>query len=169
MPSLFGKAVGAAAQVAGSAAQAAAQQVMGGAAQLQAPPPPPPPPKVWCVTLRRKPVLTSEDEPEIGDCEKLCIKLLVVPPALITYCIGWVISIWFYIIACCCCPVCGPYIFTALAAARLETAQSLGAQHAAERTKEDARAAAGCVLCLVRFYFSVYWNMIRPLSMFCGW
>eukprot|EP00930_Biecheleria_cincta_P073660 TRINITY_DN60939_c0_g1_i1.p1 TRINITY_DN60939_c0_g1~~TRINITY_DN60939_c0_g1_i1.p1 ORF type:complete len:169 (-),score=28.70 TRINITY_DN60939_c0_g1_i1:36-542(-) len=168
MPSLFGKVLGTAAQVAGSAAQAAAQQVMVGSS-AQAPPPSPPPPKVWCVTLRRKPVLTPQDEPEIGACEKLCTKLLVIPFALVTYLIGWIISLLFYLVACCCCPVFGPYIFTALAATRLETAQSLGTQVAAERTKEDAQKAAGMVVCLARFYWSVYWNMIRPLSMFCEW
>eukprot|EP00933_Yihiella_yeosuensis_P041997 TRINITY_DN36434_c0_g1_i1.p1 TRINITY_DN36434_c0_g1~~TRINITY_DN36434_c0_g1_i1.p1 ORF type:complete len:153 (+),score=32.04 TRINITY_DN36434_c0_g1_i1:78-536(+) len=151
---VFGQIFGAAANAASAAASAASA-----AAE------PRPPPKVWCVTLRRKPIQTTEDEPEIGDCEKICIKIMVIPLALITYLIGWIISLLIYMIGCCCCPVCGPAVFTAFAQARMQSIYEKGAGQA----KQDAENIAGCASCLVRSYVWVYWNLIRPLGMFCEW
>ncbi|CAE8684904.1 unnamed protein product [Polarella glacialis] len=160
-PTLFGQLAG--------AAQSVAQQAVGGAVDLGPPPPPPPPPKVWCLVLRRKPIRSPEDEPEIGDCEKLCLKLLLIPFAIVTYFLGWIISLVIYAIGCCCCPLCGPAIFTAFATTRMQSASEFGAGHAAASTKQDAARAAGGLTCLVHFYKWVYWNLIRPLGMLCDW
>eukprot|EP00931_Biecheleriopsis_adriatica_P009051 TRINITY_DN110164_c0_g1_i1.p2 TRINITY_DN110164_c0_g1~~TRINITY_DN110164_c0_g1_i1.p2 ORF type:complete len:170 (-),score=39.92 TRINITY_DN110164_c0_g1_i1:55-564(-) len=166
--SVLGKVAGGAAAVAGgaaAAAQAVAQKAMGSAEAK----PPPPPPKVWCFFLRRVPVKTEEDEPEIQCCEKTMIKICTIPLALMTYLLGWLISLFIYAVGCCCCPVCGPAIFTAFATARLQSASEFGAKHAMDATQADAKRAVGGLACLLSFYKWVYWNMIRPLGLLCDW
>eukprot|EP00746_Dinoflagellata_sp_MGD_P011192 gnl/MRDRNA2_/MRDRNA2_123394_c0_seq1.p1 gnl/MRDRNA2_/MRDRNA2_123394_c0~~gnl/MRDRNA2_/MRDRNA2_123394_c0_seq1.p1 ORF type:complete len:130 (+),score=26.27 gnl/MRDRNA2_/MRDRNA2_123394_c0_seq1:103-492(+) len=100
-----------------------AAEVAGGVAQQVLTPPPP---KVWCVTLRRRPPLTEEDQPEIGDCEKFCMKLFLIPFALITYIFGWVLYTIIYTIGTCCCPLVGPQFFVMLAQSRLQQMAAVG-------------------------------------------
>jgi len=126
-----------------------------------------PPPKVWCVTLKRNPPLTSEDEPPLGLCAKICIKIIVIPPALITYLIGWIMYGIVYFIGCICCPLVGPGLFTMLAQARM--ASYSNDPQAQQRVKEDAQAGMCCARCLVSTAIFTYMQMILPLSMFCNW
>ena len=67
-----------------------------------------PPAQFWgCVVLRRAPVLTAEDEPEIGPCEKGIKKCLFYPLAFILYLIGLLIFNLAYFFACFCLPCLG--------------------------------------------------------------
>eukprot|EP00966_Prymnesium_polylepis_P272753 6301632-Prymnesium_polylepis.1 len=82
-----GAALTAAAPVVAAAAVGVCSQVMDRA--QPAPPPPPPPPTVWCVTLRRMPPLTKEDQPPITDGEKCCLQCLLYPPACAAHAAGY--------------------------------------------------------------------------------
>mmetsp|Transcript_149230 Transcript_149230/g.479242 ORF Transcript_149230/g.479242 Transcript_149230/m.479242 type:complete len:158 (-) Transcript_149230:27-500(-) len=135
-----------------------------------APPrPPPPPPTVWCVTLRRKPVLTKEDEPLIGGCEKTCTQILLIPFALVAHLLGWLVTIVLYFLGCIVLPCVGPALFNLFILAKLAAIDEKKGKEVAQETAVQLRQAAGCAMCLVRSYIFVYKHMILPLSMLCDW
>lgn len=149
----FGKAAEAAAGAAGVIAGA-----QGG--------PPPKPQAVWCIWLRRNPVVTKEDEPAIETCEKVCWKILLIPLALITYVFGWILYAIVYFIGCVCCPLVGPHLFTMLATARLQRMKAGGGT---EGLKNDIENAMCCAKYLVKTALFAQFQMILPLSQLCDW
>mmetsp|Transcript_4899 Transcript_4899/g.7940 ORF Transcript_4899/g.7940 Transcript_4899/m.7940 type:complete len:154 (-) Transcript_4899:42-503(-) len=153
---MLGKAIGMATNVASKAAGATSSA-------------PPPPKKVWCVTLRRKPTLTEEDQPEIGDCEKICIKMLLIPCAVVTNILGWLVICTLYMIGTCCCPLLGPGIFSFLVRARVNSALGSTAAENQEQLKKDTAQAACCVQCLISVAIFTGRDLISPLNKLCDW
>eukprot|EP00746_Dinoflagellata_sp_MGD_P001444 gnl/MRDRNA2_/MRDRNA2_102720_c0_seq1.p1 gnl/MRDRNA2_/MRDRNA2_102720_c0~~gnl/MRDRNA2_/MRDRNA2_102720_c0_seq1.p1 ORF type:complete len:163 (+),score=29.75 gnl/MRDRNA2_/MRDRNA2_102720_c0_seq1:88-576(+) len=156
-------------QMAGNMAQKAADTAQNMANNMQQKVTPPPP-KVWCVTLRRKPALTEEDQPEIGDCEKLCIKIFLIPIACLSYIFGWIIYFVVYTIGTCCCPLVGPQFFVILAKSRLEQmAAAKDPSKTANQAKADAENAKCCAMCLLNLSIFAYRDCICPITLLCDW
>merc|ERR1712196_494900 len=132
-------------------------------------PPPPPPPKVWCVTLRRVPPLTPEDQPQLGTCEK-CFKLvLLFPPAMVFYAFGWAIYMVLQFIACVLAPIFGPAVLSELAERRLALRNAKGNAAAAQQGIADAKKVAGCASCLVNLMWCTWTELIMPLKLLWAW
>ena len=129
----------------------------------------PPPPKVWCVTLRRTPPLTDEDQPPVGECERVCKKILLMPPAAILYTLGWAIYTILNFIACVLAPVIGPAALKELAARRLALQKEKGNKAAAAQAINDAKQVAGCASCLVSLMWCTYTEMITPFNLLWAW
>lgn len=71
-----------------------------------------PPPVVWFLKLRREPIngkfLHEEDKPEIKQCERICIKILVIPPSFMLYLFGLMIWSFLACFSACFYPALGP-------------------------------------------------------------
>ena len=149
--------------IGGAVAGAAAATVLDVGKLGRAAPPPPPPPVVWYITLRRKPCLTPEDEPEITEGGKFCIQLFVVPPAFVLYVIGWLVLSSLYCFAVCCVPFLGTSIL------------ALMAERSRDRklARQDQRAAIeGTAMCskfLLNLLSFTAFRLIRPFYMFISW
>mmetsp|Transcript_11834 Transcript_11834/g.31229 ORF Transcript_11834/g.31229 Transcript_11834/m.31229 type:complete len:159 (-) Transcript_11834:9-485(-) len=134
---------------------------------------PRPPLKVWCVTLRRVPAQTEEDEPEIGGCEKAWLKSCLLPCALVAYFFGTCFHMIIYFIACTLCPCVGPTVFVAFAQARLKAyasrAEGGGAQAGVQEAKRDAQRVTCVARTLVSSYIWVVLHMNRPLMDLWNW
>jgi hypothetical protein len=124
---------------------------------------PKPPPTVWCVKLRRKPVLTEEDKPEITDGEKLCWKILVVPPSFCLYLFGsllWAIIMCF---SCVLAPMLGQGFLIML------REKSKEGRDISRDVKQGAAQVACCGKCLISTMWFASRHCIYPFLAFWNW
>ncbi len=136
---------------------------IGSALEAQKPPPPPPPPVVWYIPLRRKPCLTKEDEPEIKDCEKFCVQIIVVPISFMLWLVGWAILCSLYCFAVCCVPFLGTSIFALMAE------RSRDRKLARQDQKAAVEGTAMCARFLLNLLSFTAFRLLRPFYMFVAW
>merc|ERR1719174_509644 len=105
-------------------------------------------------------------QPPISECGKICMKILLCPPAFFTYIIGWIIITVTYTIGACCCPLIGPDFFALMLKARLT---SKSGPEAVQQVRKDVANSMCLMKCLISLAIFTMRDLIRPLPALCEW
>ncbi|KAJ1624689.1 hypothetical protein T492DRAFT_911543 [Pavlovales sp. CCMP2436] len=123
---------------------------------------PPPPPRVFGgIVLKRTPALTPEDEPAVPGSQKFCMKLFLVPLALVAWLYGCIAWMLLELMRCFLLPCLGPLFVQMMAAAVLA------------RDQAAVKDMGGCGYSIVKWWVGTYWWVMRqcmaPLFSIWSW
>lgn len=115
---------------------------------------PPPPPKVFgCIVLKRTPALTPEDEPPVDSCQKLLMKLFLIPVALFVWAYGIIVWLLLQLMRLVLLPCLGPLFVQTLALSAMTN------------DRQAVQEQAGCGIAIVKWWVLTYmWVLSQCLS-----
>ncbi|KAG8466344.1 hypothetical protein KFE25_002100 [Diacronema lutheri] len=123
---------------------------------------PPPPPIVFgCITLKRTPAQTPEDEPRVEPCQKFAMKLVLIPLALLVWAYGLLVWLVLNLVRVLLLPCIGPLFVQLMAMAALA------------KDRQALEEGAGCGYAVAKWWVLTYTWVLKecmtPLLRLWAW